>query len=353
MPRSRGQGRGAAVGEAEGRAVRRTGDAVPVSGARPAGSHTSAPPPKDRFPPPAAGGAVMATGIVSVGLRTTGWPVASGVLLVVAVALWVALAGVFVWRLWRDVHRWRADADTPPALTGVAATTVLGTRLALTGARPVALALLALSVALWLVLLPSVVRHLRRRMPGAVFLVCVATQGPAVLGATLAPVPGTRWLTGTATGFFLLGVLLYVAVFPLFDARQVWTGTGDHWVVAGALAISALAGSKLLPVMDPHGAVRALPGAYGVVRVATLVLLALALAGYALLVWAEARRPRTTYDIRRWSTVFPLGMTAVACLSVAAVEAVPGLRVLGDVLLAVAVGAWCAVGAAALVDAAR
>jgi hypothetical protein len=44
------------------------------------------------IPPPAVGGAVMATGIVSIGLQSDGRPVASAALAGVAVALWVALA---------------------------------------------------------------------------------------------------------------------------------------------------------------------------------------------------------------------------------------------------------------------
>ncbi|WP_342746366.1 hypothetical protein [Streptomyces monashensis] len=74
----------------------------------------------------------------------------------------------------------------------------------------------------------------------------------------------------------------------------------------------------------------------------------MALAWYVVLLAAEAARPRPGYDVRRWSTVFPIGMTAAATLSVAAAVGVPWLRWPGRVLVwvAVAVAAWLAVGTA-------
>lgn len=38
---------------------------------------------------------------------------------------------------------------------------------------------------------------------------------------------------------------------------------------------------------------------------------------YVVLAVAEVRRPRLAYDVRRWATVFPLGMAAGASLSTA------------------------------------
>ncbi|WSZ43927.1 tellurite resistance/C4-dicarboxylate transporter family protein [Streptomyces sp. NBC_00868] len=284
--------------------------------------------------PPAAGAAVMAAGILSVGLHLTGHEVVSLVALAIAAALWLVLAVDFASRLLADRGRFRADADTPGALTAVAATTVLGTRISLLGWQTVAAALLALAAVIWPELLLHVVRHWRRRMPGAVFLGCVATQGLAVLAATLAAAGRHDWLAWAALAAFCLGLLLYVAALALFDLREVVGGAGDHWVAGGALAISALAGSKLTasPVWTA--------GAHTALRIVTLVTLGLSLVWYAVLLGAELRHPRTHYDIRRWATVFPLGMTATACLSAAEPADVPWLRPLGEVLLWIAVGAW-------------
>ncbi|MGW1746092.1 tellurite resistance/C4-dicarboxylate transporter family protein [Streptomyces sp. NPDC002092] len=296
---------------------------------------------------PAAGAAVMATGSVSLGLHLTGYEVLSRVVLGLSCVAWAVLAAGFGVRLVREPERWRAEAGTPGALTAVAATTVLGTRFSALGRQTLAEALLALAAVLWPLLLVQVARHWQRRMPGAVFLCSVATQGLAVLGATLAEVEATAWLAHAALVLFWFGLVLYGCVLALFDLRQVTEGLGDQWVAGGALAISALAGSRLLAADSARlylwdGDDR------GVLRAVTVALLVLDLAWYAVLLVAEAVRPRRGYDVRRWATVFPLGMTATAVLSIAAVLDAPRLKRPGEVLLWIAVAAWLAVAAGAV-----
>ncbi|MEU4269279.1 tellurite resistance/C4-dicarboxylate transporter family protein [Streptomyces sp. NPDC026092] len=285
--------------------------------------------------PPAAGAAVMATGILSVGFHLTGRETVSRVLLCLAAVVWVLLAGDFANRLLRSRRRWVAEADTPPALTAIAATTVLGVRVALLGWTTAAAALLVLSAVLWAPLLTAVLRHVGRRMPGGVFLICVATQGLAVLAATLAVPAAEEWLARTALVFFVLGLLLYAAAVFRFDFRQVTEGAGDQWVAGGALAISALAGSKLLAT-----GVWAGTGAHTVLRTVTLVLLAADLVWYVVLFGAELLARRPGYDVRRWATVFPMGMTAVACLSTSAATDIGWLDGLGQALLWIATVGW-------------
>ncbi|WP_229696655.1 tellurite resistance/C4-dicarboxylate transporter family protein [Streptomyces lasiicapitis] len=283
---------------------------------------------------PAAGACVMATGILSVGLFLTGHDVLSEILLAIASLLWVLLAADFTDLIARDRARWTKSAITPPALTAVAATTVVGTRFSLLGWQWLAITLLVIAAVVWPVLLLAVVRHWQRGMPGGVFLVCVATQGLSVLAATLYFAGKGEWLGDAALALFGLGLLLYADALLRFDFRQVWEGAGDQWVAGGALAISALAASKLTasPLWTGTG--------HEFLRNLTYVLLALALAWYATLAAAEAVRPRFHYDVRRWATVFPLGMTAVATLSTGVVTDVPWLRTLGRVLLWVAVAVW-------------
>ncbi|MFB8077036.1 tellurite resistance/C4-dicarboxylate transporter family protein [Streptomyces sp. NPDC056013] len=283
--------------------------------------------------PPVAGAAVMATGILSVGLSLAGFEVVSVVALWPAAALWLLLALGCSALLLRDRRRWKTTAVTPPALTAVAATTVLGVRFELLGLTPVAVSLLVIAALVWPVMLVAVLRHLTRRAPGAVFLISVATQGLAVLCAVLVPETGD-WLARVALGLFLLGLLLYVDALARFDVRQVVTGAGDHWIAGGALALSALTGSKLIASGVWSG------DAATALRTATLVLTALDLAWYAVLLCGECARPRLGYDVRRWATVFPLGMTAVAALSVAAATGVAWLETLGRVLLWIAVAVW-------------
>ncbi|MGY4741132.1 tellurite resistance/C4-dicarboxylate transporter family protein [Streptomyces sp. ATMOS53] len=297
--------------------------------------------------PPAAGSAVMATGIVSFGLHLTGYDVLSRVTLAMAGVAWAALAADFVVRLLRAPERWLAEAGTPGALTAVAATTVLGAGLCALGRRTPAEALLALAAVLWPVLFVTVVRRWRRGMPGTVFLGCVAIQGLAVLGAALAAAESAAWLAHTALVLFGLGIVLYCVALALFDLRQVAEGHGDQWIAGGALAISALAGAKLLAADD--GDLYLWNGDdTGVLRTVTVALLVLDLAWCAVLLIAEVAWPRPRYDVRRWATAFPLGMTAAATLSVAAAVDVPALKGPGEVLLWAAVAAWLVVAALAL-----
>ncbi|MBD3575882.1 tellurite resistance/C4-dicarboxylate transporter family protein [Streptomyces sp. KD18] len=284
--------------------------------------------------PPAAGAAVLAPAVISAGLALLGREPLSLAFFAVAAALYLVLAYDFAVRLVRDRGRFRAEAYTPAALTAVAATTVLGCRLSLMGRQAAAAALLALAALLWPGLLLAVERHWKRRMPGGAFLVCVATQGLAVLSAMLADAWRLDWLAWTALAAFCLGLLLYAQALARFDLREVFRGAGDHWVAGGALAISALAGSRLTASPAWTG------GPHAALRWTTLVLLALSLAWYAVLLGAELRAWRPRYDIRRWATVFPLGMTAAACLSAAGATGVAGLRPLGAVLLWIAVAAW-------------
>ncbi|WP_415953198.1 tellurite resistance/C4-dicarboxylate transporter family protein [Streptomyces sp. KLOTTS4A1] len=301
---------------------------------------------------PAAGSAVMATGIISVGLHLMGRETLSRIALALGSLLWCALAADFAGRFLTDRARWSREADRPPALTGVAASCVLGTRFAQLGRQELAIALLVLAVLVWLVLLPRVVRDSVRRvpfrrMPGAVFLVCVATQGLAVLAAALAPMLDAAWLAGAGFVVFWLGLVLYGFALSRFDLRNIRQGAGDQWVAAGALAISALAAGKLLASGELGAA------SEDVLRTTSLVLLGLDFALYLMLVASEARWPRPRYDVRRWATVFPMGMTGVATLTLASAADEGGLQVPGEVLVWCAVAVWCVVAAGAVRAAAR
>ncbi|MEC3918914.1 MFS transporter [Nocardia sp. CDC160] len=284
--------------------------------------------------PPAMGAFVMATGIISVGLHLTGFELLSRAGLALAAMVWLALATDFVSRLLWTHTRWETEADTPPALMAVSATCVLGARIALLGWDFVATALLVIAVILWPVLLTLVIAHWNRRMPGAVFLVCVATEGLAVLGVTLAQAGVGDWLATAALVCFVLGLLLYLAAFAHFDLTQIWRGAGDQWVMTGSIAISALAASKLVGWHGWTGT------AHSTLRVLTVVLVGINLTFYVILLIAEVVRFRPGYNVRRWATVFPLGMTAVAALSTGAALDLGGIATLGKALLVVAAVVW-------------
>ena len=268
----------------------------------------------------------LATGIVSVGLDAAGYAVLSRVALALACAAWlVAAAGLAQ----RRHGEWRAE--TPAALTAAAATAVLGTGFSAAGRQPLAEALLALAMLLWAVLLTVEAKGRR----GTVFLRCVATEGLAVLGATLAAADAVAWLAHAALVLFWLGLALYCFALFRFQPRQVEEGRGDHWLAVGALAVSSLAGAKLLSADSPRLYLWNEENT-SALRTTSVTLLVLALiACVALLFW-----PRHHYDVRRWATVFAAVVTATATLAVAAALDVAWLDAAGEVLLWIAVAAW-------------
>jgi hypothetical protein len=140
-------------------------------------------------------------------------------------------------------------------------------------------------------------------------MLTVATESLAVLAATLAVADHVGWLLSAALCPFALSLGFYVFVMARYDLRQLATGHGDHWITGGALALSTLAAGKLAI------GVRALAmtgNGGGALKGLTVALWLLTMAWLPVLLFAEARYPRLHYDVRRWSTVFPVGMYA-AC----------------------------------------
>ncbi|MFJ7331970.1 hypothetical protein ACIQU3_01770 [Streptomyces sp. NPDC101110] len=285
----------------------------------------------------------LATGIVSVGLDSAGYAVLARITLALACAAWAAAAAGLVQRAHGE---WRTE--TPAALTLVAATAVLGTGFSAAGQQTLAAALLALAMVLWAVLLTEEAQGRR----GTVFLRCVATEGLAVLGATLAAADAAAWLAHAALVLFWLGLALYGFALFRFQPRQVEEGRGDHWLAAGALALSALAGARLFAADGPRLYLWNEENA-DVLRTTTVTLLVLALIACVALLLAELFWPRHRYDVRRWATVFAAAVTAAAVLAVAAALGVPWLDVAGEVLLWIAVAAWLGCTAWALTSARR
>ncbi|MFM1725298.1 tellurite resistance/C4-dicarboxylate transporter family protein [Rhodococcus sp. PAM 2766] len=280
--------------------------------------------------PAGAGAAAMSTGIVSVALHLTGFEWFSRFWLIVGGLVWVLLVVVFVGRLFDDRARWANEADTPPALTGVAATCVLGARCVLLDWNHVGWVALGIALVAWTVLIPAVVRHWASPTVGVHFLLCVSTQGLAVLGASLAVAASAHWLVGPALVAFMLGLFFYLIVLIRFSYDQFRVGAGDHWVFGGGLAISALAAGKLAPASVAAGWPE---GVHDAIRIAGVVIVCIVLIDYVVLVISEIRWPRLQYDVRRWSTAFPMGMTAAASLTVAVSSDADWLRPIGEVLV--------------------
>ena len=266
----------------------------------------------------------MGSGILCVDLFAVGQPVEAAISLWFAAGTWLFLAAVLALRVLSEPARFAREARSPAALTGVAGTGVLGTAFAARGFYPVAAVLLGLAGVSWPLLLTAVLRHWQTPVAGVSFLLTVATQGLAVLGATLAARNGAAWLLVTAVAALILGLACYIVTVTQFDLRQLLTGQGDQWVAGGALAISALACVKITKADEALGR---LTWTHEVLDVAALVLWCLAMLWLGPLIAAEALRPRLSYDVRRWATVFPLGMYAACSFAVSQVTGISGIGV--------------------------
>jgi tellurite resistance protein TehA-like permease len=270
----------------------------------------------------------MGTGIVSVALALDGESIISDVLLVVAAAVLVGVGAALLFLAVANRPALRESACAPAALTWVAATDVVGSRLGLLGCRHEAAALLAVAVALWLVVVPCVVRNWQTPTVGLSFLLVVATESIALLAARLS-------LAHLALVPFGVGLVLYLVVLARFDLRQLAVGRGDHWIAGGALAIAALACARCA---------QATPALHAL----ALAVWAAAVAWLPVLVVAEALRVRRSFDERRWSTVFPLGMYAACSFVVGTIDGIGALRTFAAVWVWVAVAAWTVVAAGTL-----
>jgi tellurite resistance protein TehA-like permease len=120
---------------------------------------------------------------------------------------------------------------------------------------------------------------------------------------------------------------------------------GDHWVTGGALAISTVTAGRITLAAQRTGA---LSGALGALKTISLVLWCLTMVWLPALVIYEALRPRLRYNVRRWSTVFPVGMYAACSFIVGAVGHTAAITDFARVWVWVALAVWLVVFAAML-----
>jgi tellurite resistance protein TehA-like permease len=279
----------------------------------------------------------MGTGIVSIALLLDRRMVLSTILLVICAIIWLALAVLLPARALRDGRRFAVDLRQPAALTSIAGTGVLGTRLTLAGWRWAGVALLIIALAVWLGLVGRVLRPWQMPTVGASFILTVATDSLALLAAMLAFAERAGWLVYAALAPLALALSFYAFVLSRFQFRQLAVGMGDHWVTGGALAISTIAVGRIVLAAQHTGT---LSGGHAALKTLALVLWCLTMAWLPALIIAELARPRLRYSVRRWSTVFPVGMYAACSFTVGALTKIGGITTFAQVWVWVAVIVW-------------
>ncbi|MEP7161569.1 MAG: tellurite resistance/C4-dicarboxylate transporter family protein, partial [Dermatophilaceae bacterium] len=318
---------------------------------------------------------VMATGIVSIAVNNAHYDSISVTLLWLAGIAYVVLVAVYLCRLIYFRAALLADLSDPSRAFGfftfVAATDVLGARLATDQHHGVALALLAVGSLSWLVfgyLIPWTVmlgtphRPVIRYANGTWFIWVVASQSIAVLAATLesALSDGRRELALLAVFSWSVGVFLYAAAGTFVAIRLLLYPVPPaelapaYWVSMGATAITVVAGARIVQMADAPmvDATRGLIAGTSVVFWAfgTWLIPALIAAG----IWRHiVHRVRLRYEPALWSVVFPLGMYGVGAHYLGQADHLPIVEAIGAFETWVGLAAWTVTFAAMLAHLSR
>lgn len=307
---------------------------------------------------------VMATGIVSVGLRSHDMTTLSATLMWLAGGCYLVLLVVSAWRIAVFPTEVRRDLADPTRAFGfftfVAGTNVLGARLALEDYIGAAAVLLVVGGLAWLLLgylVPWTAVLGRRHRPetvaanGTWFIWVVAGQSVAVLAAVLEPVvsTGQRELALVAVCSWSVGVVLYGVVGISVVARLLLDELGPedltppYWVAMGATAITALAGARIVQMTEAPTvtAIRDMVAGTSVVfwSFGTWLIPALLAAGW----WRHVtHRVPLRYEATWWSIVFPLGMYGVAGVYLGAAIDLPLMAAIGRNEIWLAFAVWTA-----------
>ena len=318
-----------------------------------------------RHLPPAYFALVMATGIVSI----AAWDFAIRSLAVALYAFnllaFTVLAGLTIGRALRYPRLMFADMTDhrlgPGFFTTVAASCILGTQtLLMTRDLTAASLFLALGITLWIGLTYTIFTAftIKRDKPplaegitGAWLIAVVATQSIAVLASLIArdwPQPHRLELNFFALSMWLWGGMFYIWIISLIFYRYSFFAfspgdlTPPYWINMGAMAISTLAGARLVEnTPDAPFLASLLPFLKGFTvfywATGTWWIPMLLVLG----VWRHViQRFPLRYDPLYWGAVFPLGMYAVATREMATALDLPFLAPLPVAAFVAALAAW-------------
>lgn len=305
---------------------------------------------------------VMATGIVSVALLLTHEETLSVFLWWTGFVFLAYFITVYLVRIIRFGGEFRRDAMNPSKVFGfftfIAALGVMATRSALGGWTLVPGGLTLIAAVAWFFLIYWVFAMLLftneqpidRALNGSWLVAIVATESLAITWVLLAAIwPSQRAsLQLLAYAFWTFGVLLYLIIIALIMYRFFFLPvhpadlTPPYWINMGAMAITTVAGARLLEIAQS--------GQF-------LLTLRPYIEGFTVMMWAwgswwiplliiigvwkyfVAREP-VRYQPALWSMVFPLGMYATSLHLLSQVSGLEFLALVAPAATWIAFGAW-------------
>jgi tellurite resistance protein TehA-like permease len=305
---------------------------------------------------------VMATGIISNTLWFQGHRALADALFAVNAVAYPWLIAASLLRAIRFPRALWTDLTNPRLVfaffTIVAASDVLGVGLNLRGFGQAALALWVFALVAWLALIYfsfAVLTFLNTArgaqvVHGGWLIAIVGTESLVILGSGLASGQGPlapsifvliHMLWAVGLGLYGIFVTLFAYRIFFFDVTEEDL-TPLLWVVMGAAAISANAGSMLVLTPNP---VPFLVAMRPFIEAVTLGMWGWATWWIPLLVlfgvWKHViRGAPLRYTPMLWSLVFPLGMYALASLRLSLAAEFAPLRKVADGMVWVALTAW-------------
>lgn len=305
---------------------------------------------------------VMSSGIISIGLGALHFDVLARVFELIALAAWCALIVLSCIRVGLYGRSVLIDLLNPRMVfsyfTLVAATNIVGLLLHNAGYAQLAIICWGLAFAAWCALLYlafSVLTFLSHEsnvniMHGGWLITIVGTQSLVLLGARIAPDLGAyaSYMMVEVHMLWGLGLAFYGIFVTLFCYRIFFSALKPHdispllWVVMGAAAISANAGTSLL-TDDAH--LQFLNAQKPFIDGITLMIWSWATWWIPLLfmfgIWKHliSKLP-FRYEPSMWSLVFPLGMYSVASERLGLAADFPPLHWISQIVIWIAVAAW-------------
>jgi len=304
----------------------------------------------------------MATGIISLALKLQNLSTLSEIFFVFSLATWVIMSVLYTWRLIKFPKSVFEDLTNPRTtfifFTFVAATNISGILLHQHGFIYLALTSWIIAFIYWSALMyfgfaSLTFAHKNREVNvvhGGWLILIVGTQSLVLLGTKVAGDLGeyAAYMMVEIHMLWSLGMIFYAIFVTIFCYRIFFFSmeAKDYsplmWVIMGAAAISANAGSSLLltdPIIPTLVALR--PS----VQMISIMLWTWATWWIPLLVliglWKHVyKKVPLIYEPMQWSIIFPLGMYTVATYNLALSAEFKPLLYLSKVMLWIAVLSW-------------